>query len=414
MDENKKDIKGFAVGLILTIAILGVICIVLICSVIVLKQAEENDNAGEEYSTPVVTPKPEEPKNEVEKPEAKPISQTSDEIAVVPTLLDEIATNSAWCGTFQLVWNDMQNEVVKKDVEFDPQIPMVDNLNKQSFKESDISEEYFYKIWGLKTLKLKEEIEKGIKDKFNQESDVLDLLDWSDTPEDDSGYQGDYSRYLFYTMLYREFNFENPFTVLDNGAFEGTGKTYENVEYFGIDEDTEKAVYDQIYVLYYNSEEDFAVILNTKEGDQVLLAKGNNGNTFKGIYDEVMAKSQSYTGNRNFTDNDSFKAPKIKFNLLREYTEFENKPFYSADGYECEIAKALQTIKFELDNKGGKIKSEAVIDMKLNSAVMEEPEEHRYFNFNGTYTMFLLENGKDLPYFAANIDDVTLYQEQGL
>lgn len=26
---------------------------------------------------------------------------------------DTITTDSSWCGTFQLVWNDMKNDVVK-------------------------------------------------------------------------------------------------------------------------------------------------------------------------------------------------------------------------------------------------------------------------------------------------------------
>ena len=39
-------------------------------------------------------------------------------ITVVPTMNDTITADSSWCGTFQLVWNDMKNEVVKKDIVF--------------------------------------------------------------------------------------------------------------------------------------------------------------------------------------------------------------------------------------------------------------------------------------------------------
>lgn len=35
-------------------------------------------------------------------------------ITVVPTMRDTITADSSWCGTFQLVWNDMKNDVVKK------------------------------------------------------------------------------------------------------------------------------------------------------------------------------------------------------------------------------------------------------------------------------------------------------------
>ena len=410
MGENKKDIKGFAVGLILTLAIIAVISGLIFVSISIMKKP--SDIANHEEPPTVQPPAPKKVVNEVEKSETKMSNpQASDKIAIVPTLLDEVFTNSAWCGTFQLVWNDMQNEVVKKDIEFDPQILIAENLNKQSFTENDISESYYYKTWGLKTLSLKEKIENEIKEKFNQTSDVLDKLDWTDIPEDESAYNGDSKEYLFYTMLYKEFNFENPFSILDKASFTGTNEVYNDAKYFGIDEDTDSNVYSQINVLYYNADDDFAVMLNTKEGDRVLLAKGDNGNTFKGIYDNVLAKTQNYEGNRNFTADDTFKVPNIKFNILKDFEEIENKPFYSAEGNECEIIKALQTIQFELDNKGGKIKSEAVIDMMETSAIADpEPIEHRYFNFDSTFTMFLIEDGKKLPYFAANIDDISLYQ----
>lgn len=404
MKENNKDITYFVLGLI---ACLAMIVLSIMSIVTRIKSLKNNtysntntSNVQNEILNPLFNSKDDEEGN----------VQTSKEINVLPTLLDKVSTNSAWCGTFQLVWNDMQNEVVGKDIEFDPQIAMVENLNKQSFKEKDISQDYYYKIWGLKTKKLKETIENGIKEKFNQKSDVIDLIDWDGVPLDDSSYTGNDKEYIFYAMLYRQFNFEKEFTVLNKADFNGTGKKYNDVEYFGIDNTTDETVYNQINALYYNSEEDFAVMLKTKEGDEVLLSKGKNGTTFEEIYNNVVKKSEAYEGNKAFTEDDTFKVPKVKFDVLKEFNELENKQFIGKNGSSFEIAKALQTIKFELNEKGGEIKSEAVIDMMENAALIDEELEHRYFNFDGTYTMFLRENGKSLPYFAVNIDDISLYQ----
>ena len=91
---------------------------------------------------------------------------------------------------------------------------MVTNLNKMDFNTSMISEEYYYKKYGFKTLSLKKEIEQGIKNKFNQTSDILDSFGWNQedlTNNDD--------RYFFYTMLYREFEYNNKFSVLKNDKF---------------------------------------------------------------------------------------------------------------------------------------------------------------------------------------------------
>jgi hypothetical protein len=36
--------------------------------------------------------------------------------------------------------------------------------------------------------------------------------------------------------------------------------------------------------------------------------------------------------------------------------------------------------------------------------------EYRYFYYDKPYVMFLKETDKDLPYFAAQISDITLFQ----
>lgn len=180
-------------------------------------------------------------------------------VYVVPTMNDEVKSDSAWCATFQLVWNDLKNEVVKQDIVFSPQLAMAENLNKEDFTEDMISDEYYFKIYGLKTKTLKEKIEAGIKEKFNQTSDILGDFDWSDDELDDPN-NYDYDRYFFYTMLYREFEYKTKFRELDKDNF---GK-YENIKYFGIDNDSNKKVRDNISVLFYNSNDDFAIKLKTK------------------------------------------------------------------------------------------------------------------------------------------------------
>ena len=87
--------------------------------------------------------------------------QFSQGINVLPTTNDLITNDSVWCGTFQLVWNDMKNEVVKQDIVFNPQITMVNNLNKEDFNENMLSKDSYYKIYGIKSKELKEKIKNG-------------------------------------------------------------------------------------------------------------------------------------------------------------------------------------------------------------------------------------------------------------
>lgn len=324
-------------------------------------------------------------------------------VSVVPTMDDEIGNDTSWCGTFQLVWNDMKNEIVKQDVVFEQQIKMVENLNKESFTEKMLSDEYYFKTYGFKNLELKEQIEKGIKEKFNQESDILNDFDWSDEALDDPN-DPNLRRYFFYTMLYREFKYKSKFNVLDKAKF---GK-YDNIKYFGVSKNTKATVRDQIDVLFYNSKNDFAVKIRTKNNDEVIFYKNPEGKTFKEIYDNMMKKTNEFEGSVSFTEYDYFMAPMISFNVKKEYKELEKKIFSTADGNKAMIEKAIQSIEFSLDEAGGKVKSEAGIDSWKTTSVEDEV---RYFNVNDTFVLFLKEESKDVPYFALKVDDIRKYQK---
>ena len=325
-------------------------------------------------------------------------------ITIVPTMDDKITTDSSWCATFQLVWNDMKNEIVKTDVVFNPQLEMVENLNKESFTEDMLSDEYYFKIYGFKNLELKEKIQKGIKEKFNQTSDILDDFDWNNDALDDPT-SSDIRRYFFYTMLYREFEYKSKFSVLDNTKF----GEYEDIKYFGVNKNSKEAVRKQIEVLFYNSKNDFAVKIKTKDNDEVIFYKNPEGETFKEIYDSMMKKTNEYEESRDFSEKDFFMAPILSFNVKREYKELENKKFNTADGNIAMIEKAIQSIKFSLDETGGKVKSEAGVDSWKTTSMAGE-EKTRYFNVNDTFALFLKEETKDVPYLALRVDDITKYQ----
>jgi len=336
--------------------------------------------------------------------------ENTEGLYIVPTMRDALYADTVWCGTFQLVWNDMKNEVVKKDIVFDPQLEVADNLNLEEFNTNMISEEYYYKKYGLKTLELKAEIEKGISDKFNETSDILEDFDWTEDGLNDPN-NPDMQRYFFYVMLRRSFEFLNEFDELEKGTF---GNKYNDIEYFGVDEKSDKKLGEQIDVLYYNSENDFAVILNTKQGDEVIFVKAPKGDDFREIYDNMIEEGDNYKGNTGFFTTDEIKIPKIKLNEKKEYEELAGKPFATNDPLHpvAIIVKAIQTIQFELNAKGGEIKSEAAIDMVKATGMLEElPEpEPRYFYVDDTFAIFLREKGKDMPYFAGIITDITKFQ----
>lgn len=319
----------------------------------------------------------------------------TEEITIVPTMNDTITSNSLWCGTFQLIWNDLKNEYAKKDIEFNPQIEMARNLNKSEFTTEMISENSYYKKSGEMTKKLKEEIEKGIKEKFNETSSILDSLDWREET----------NNLILYAMLKKEFEFKNEFNKLDNGIF---NKKYENIRYFGINNLSDSSLKEQIEVLYYHDIEDFAVSINTKQEEQVIICRTSDMKTFREIYDNLNERKKSYNGQKQLGISDEFKMPELKVASKRNYIELVNKDFYYTNGEKHIITDAIQTIEFELDSKGGKVKSEAAMITNKGSSIIEKS---RSFLVDGTFYIFLKEKNKEEPYLAARIDDITKFQK---
>ena len=323
-------------------------------------------------------------------------TQYIENIDVALTLEDEIGENAAWCGTFQLIWNDLKNELAKQDIIFSPQPKTVDNLNKETFDASQLSEDSYYKVYGHPTFTLKEEIEKALEEKFAETSDILDDFEWSEQNDQD---------YFLYTMLKKEFEFDNEFTDLEKGKF----GNYEDVSYFGINEATDDRVGRQVEVLYYHSVNDFAIKLITKGNDEIIINKGGDGTTFKAIYDHIKEEEEKYQDRRMLMEGENLKIPNLQFKIKEEIKDVENKPFRFSTGEEYIIDKAIQTIEFELNKKGGKIKSEAGMTNRAFSIQMEE--EKREFSVDNTFSIFLIEQGKDTPYFAAKISDITKFQK---
>lgn len=319
---------------------------------------------------------------------------TKEGITTTLTLEDEIQNDTIWCGTFQLIWNDLKNDLAKQDIIFTPQLKVAENLNKETFTTNDISDKYYYKKVGTPSIELKEEIEKAIKEKFNETSEILNDFNWDGEPQD----------YFLYTMLKKQFQFEKAFEELENGKF----GNYEDVKYFGINTNKSEELRSQVRVLYYNTENDFAIKLKTKQEDEVIICKNPKGNNFNKIYENITKRESKYDGNKYLQEGELLKVPNIKLKEKTEFTELEGKPYKFANGDMYTINKAIQTIEFELDKTGGKIKSEAGM-MAEKSSIMF-PEENRTFFVDDTFAIFLIEDGKNTPYFAGKISDITKFQ----
>lgn len=308
------------------------------------------------------------------------------------------AQNKVWVGTFQLIWNDFINEILKSPVKFvsGSQKP-VKNLNKQDFTQDMISEEAYYKTYGKTSLALKGEIENAIMEKFGEKSEILDSIDWN-KPN---------GAYFLYAMLKKDFSFLHKFNQLNTGQF-GNNKT--QTEYFGISETSKKQLYNNVKVLFFNNTEDFAVVLRTQSDDEVLLYRTDKNASFKTLYNNMNKQAKKYKGNHDFVVGDKIKVPYISFKDDINFDELCNREIKGKE--RLYIEKALQTVDFDMNEYGVKLKSEAVLDVSLMSFLPPKAEKGREMFFDDTFVIFLKETDKTKPYFAARINDLILFNNK--
>lgn len=311
-------------------------------------------------------------------------------LTAVPLFTTESkAENTVWAGTFQLVWNDFANDIVKGNIYLQGgNDDIVNGLNKQGFKSNMISSKSYYKTHGVMTIALRDDINQALRDKFNETSELLQNAVW------------DGKNYLLYAMLKKDFKYPYEFNELQQGKF---GKSKANVRYFGIDAQSDAGLRATIDVMFYNSKDDFGIILNTKDRDLVLLYRTKNVMSLTDAYKEMLEKSFIYEGKREFGKNDTLKVPFIKFKNDYTYDNLTNKKVLGTD---FTIGSAMQTIDFNMDNKGVKLKSEAAIVMRM-SMNAQDTEPPREFNFNDNFYLFLQENTNP-PYFAMKIGNAAL------
>ena len=127
----------------------------------------------------------------------------------------------------------------------------------------------------------------------------------------------------------------------------------------------------------------------------------NNGKDFViafGNYEEIKKKQRSYSGKTTFEKEDMLRVPFIKVNDEINYDELCGREIKNSKYY---IKQALQTIDFELNNVGGSVKSEAVIDATTKALT----ENARKMIFDSDFILYLKEENKEQPYFALKVDN---------
>ena len=89
-------------------------------------------------------------------------------VEILPTMQSKTnVQDRVWVGTFQIVWNDFMEKVAHTIVKFPEGTPeIVNELNRQDFTISELSENCYYRYVGKIQKNTKKTIVKAIKKRF--------------------------------------------------------------------------------------------------------------------------------------------------------------------------------------------------------------------------------------------------------
>lgn len=311
-------------------------------------------------------------------------------------------TNHIWVGTFQLVWNEFAEKFTDNGkVEFiDGNIPLVEELNQKVFTKKDLSPEDYYMIVEETSPELKEKIKKEVYEKFNIDvTKTLEQMNFKLSPSN-----------TIYTILVKNFSFKHSFQKLKSEPF---NNSTEKVKYFGVDKENDILARENVEILFYNSPNEFAIQLNTKENEQIILYKTEQNKTFPEYQQIIEEKNKQYTGKRKMQYGEELKIPYIKVDTQMNYEELCNKELKRKQG--GYIMTAIQNVRFSLDETGGSVISEGTMQDITKSEQKENSiKELREFYFDKDFVMFLKEADKEKPYLALKVNDINIMEiEEG-
>ena len=282
--------------------------------------------------------------------------------------IDKNTINNLWVGTLDLAWGELKDILGKEKIEFEENIDIVDSLNNSSFEKENLDKEDY----------------------------VINV-----TKTDMNGYKIE-------AELNKTLTFIEAFDNLTDEEDKPFGKGTENVKWFGINNASKEKLNKNIEVLFYdegdNENKEFAVKLQTQEGDEIILYKTKLDTSFDEIYNVMKQKAEQYKGSKKFTNDDEILIPYVKVNGLIKYNELYGKTIKDTNG--LIMYDVVQKVNFYLNEKGCNLKSSLSMATEYLSA------GNRYFYYTDTFVIFMSEGKTDKPYFALKVDDDNIIEKK--
>ncbi len=288
--------------------------------------------------------------------------------------LDENTINNLWIGTLDLAWKDLEEKIGLNKINL---------IGGNSQVANDLNESTFTK-------------------------DMLDQNDYKVNVERTftNGYKID-------ATLNKELNFIETFDNFSNDYTQWTfGDSKEYIKYFGINNASLEKMNKNVEILFYNKisnenlfSNDMAIKLKTKEGDEIILYRTDDKKSFDEYYKDIQEKAKTYTGKKEFSEDDELRIPYIRVNGMISYNDLYGKEIENSNG--LYIYDVIQNVNFSLNEKGCNLSSKA----SMITEYIGIGEDTKFCYFNDTFILFMKEKDCERPYFALKVDNSDILEK---
>jgi len=313
---------------------------------------------------------------------------------VIPTLDTPIepGTNLIWCASFQLAWNEMI-DILGKELRFESNEPLcVSNLNLRTVTIADLDPKTVLSTAGFYTPELVKKLNHNLKKQFGNHA-----LPPETPPANSSDLQLAAFSYLSVNLPFKHAfeRIDSPFRF-QNQPVEGFG-----IEGYSYPEKGKFLAAEQILVYANTNQLDIIVeLISRKTKHHLIFAKIPPESTLVATIKAVNQRMDSIQPKTGLEHHQNLKIPLFNFDITKNYAQLTNQPLINRNAKH--IAKAQQNIRFQLDERGGVLKSHSLIFSIFSIA----PVSHLIFD--APFLVMIRYGDSPQPYFALWVDNAEI------
>ncbi len=211
---------------------------------------------------------------------------------------------------------------------------------------------------------------------------------------------------LAYAYLFKNLEFATPFIPSKMALTFSGGNTIKTWGWW--DDhlvDSRYNIAQQIHILAYDSPTSWIVELDTKaSGDRLLIARLEPKETLGATVDAALAMPEGREPEQ-ILERDTLRVPYLNFDITRNYNELVGVGVAGSKTHGT-INKAVQNIRFKLDERGAVLKSEAAIGVTAAAPMPKDMPKNMICD--GPFMIMMARKESKVPYYAAWISNAEL------